>query len=480
MFPQTDTEQKQLLEQVEKAISFFSRGEHFGKSTQQYKLALEWLKNFPGFIDPKRKTDLFHGVQATFNVTEAEIYADIAGLELPTQKNGFQPTAEQILERTLPQHGWLRDYAEYSRFVEIPMSYSLFCSLVVLGAALGRRVFLPEGHHNIYPNLSTLLIGPPAKLHKSTAVNMAKKLVIQTQLCSVFPDKLTPEALITELKLNGLEQFIGASELSMFFGKQRYNEGLIPTFLKMLDTEDVPVKVSTQARGTEEVTGATLYMIGGSTMSLLIGSSAKEVTSSGFLSRFCPVVEDDTDRCFAFPQKADVVYENRMVLTLERLRRMAGPVTFPPQAYKWYEGWYQQRWKQLKTIDDEDVVQSLGRGGVHVKKIAIALHAADHGDLAVCVKCLEMANTLLEYTEARIPKIIKAVTMPVKGGDADVVLAFIKKNGGAVDHSRLLRGLSSKGLDAQMLKRHIDTLKERQEILEKKHGALRFYILEET
>jgi hypothetical protein len=442
-------------------------------------VGLQWLSNFPGFIDPKRKAALLDGIQQTFGVSEAEVWADIAGMELPPapSRNGHEDP-ERVLEASLPQDGWLHDYAEYARFVEIPLAYSLCCGLVVLGTALGRRVYVQEGHFNVYPNLSTLLIGPPARLHKSTAVNMAKKLVISANLAPIFPDKITPEALITELTESGPLQFIGASELSMFFGKQKYNEGLIPVFLKMLDTEDVPVKVKSIARSTEYLEGVTLCMIGGSTMTLLTDSSAKEVTGSGFLSRFLPIVEEETQRCFPFPMRSEAIHENRLMLTLERMKSMSGEVSFEPKAHQWYDGWYRERWKQHQSITEDDLLQCMGRGAVHLKKIATLIHLADHKDFQICIRCLEAANTLLAYSEARLPRIIKAVNTNQRSEETECVLSQLRKNGGAMDHSRLLRSLSSKGIDAARLKALLDTLKQSQEIRETQKGNLRFYVLE--
>lgn len=468
------------IDQVDTVIRLL-KGKKLSRDSKPFPIAIQWA-GYQGDVDQGRKAHLLETICATFDITEQEIYATIAGRTLPAVGPGGNSLsvgdAESRLEASLPNTGWLGTYISFTRETEAPLSYHVFCSLVLLGSALGRKVCRPKGHFNIYPNLCALLIGPPGRVRKSTAVGIARSLVVKGNLCPVLSNKVTPESLVTELLQNGGHQFVGAPELSVFLGKQRYNEGLISLLLNLLDTEDTPIKVRTVARQEELLENITLCMLGGSTMSLLTNATADQVASSGFLSRFVPVVEEDTGRCFPNPSRGPVNLENTLLITLDRLKLAKGPVSLSTVAQTWYNDWYHRRWRRMKEITDETLAQTMERGPVHLEKMAMLLHLADHKTMEVCPECFEVADTLLSYAESRLPKIVAAINTSTRSVESDYVLDQIRRHGGAVDHSKLLRAVSSRGIDATGFKRCMDTLKEQGVVRGEKRGSLRFYILE--
>ena len=52
-------------------------------------------------------------------------------------------------------------YFEYTGETESPQIYHRWCALSMVGALLGRRVYLPFGHAPIYPNMYIMLEGNP-------------------------------------------------------------------------------------------------------------------------------------------------------------------------------------------------------------------------------------------------------------------------------------------------------------------------------
>lgn len=466
------------IQQVDTVIRLLT-GHKLPRDSKPFLAAIGWA-GYQGEVDQGRKALLFSTICDTFDISETEIYAAISGRILPHTNGHSAPSLadnEANLEASISS-SWLSTYTSYTRGCEAPLSYHLFSSLVLLGAALGRRVYRPKGHFNIYPNLCAILIGPPGRVRKSTAVGIARGLVIKGDLCPVLSDKITPESLVTELVENGANQFIGAPELSVFLGRQRYNEGLIPLLLRLLDTNDEPVKIKTVSRGEEIVDRPTLCMLGGSTMSLLTNATADQVAGSGFLSRMIPVVEQDTPRCFYNPPPPPIGAENELQITLARLKQISGEMSLTEGSDRWLEDWYNTRWKAMKEIEDEMLAQCMERGPVHLERMAMLLSLADHNDLCIREECFHTAATLLSYAEARLPKIVSAINTNVRTGDTEFVLEQIRKAGGAIDHSKLLRSVSNRGIDAATMRRHIDTLKEQGVVSDQKRGTLRFYILE--
>lgn len=473
-------------EQIQTVIRMLD-GRHWSRPSKQFDVVLGWMKyclktyNLDGEgVNDNQARQLLVAACSAFDITKEELYGAMAGVATivpttpPTQQHH-----ERELEAKIPKGGWLEHYIEYTRFTEIPLSFHIFSSLAILGCAVGRKVYFRKGHHSIYCNMRVLLIAPPGRCRKSTCVDIAQTLIVKADLCPVMADKITPEAISKAVQREGPHQFIGASELSVFLGKQRYMEGQIPLLLKTLDDRDIPFKIETSSGGVVELPPLSFSFLGGSTMSLLTGATSEQVASSGFLSRFVTVIEEDTSRCFPDALASDISHSNHLYKTLDRVRLMEGCWDRTPTGQEWYNNYYHTVWQKMKEIDDETTAQILERSPIHLQRIATLIHLADCGDLVVCDRCLETARVLMEYAERHVPMMSRTIGQTLRANDAEYVLAQIKRVGGCVDHSRLLRLVSNKGIDATSMKRCIETLKESERVKEEKRGPLRYYLLEE-
>jgi hypothetical protein len=288
-------------------------------------------------------------------------------------------------------------------------------------------------------------------------------------------DKITPERMQTALLRDGGTQFIYAPEASVFFGRQKYNEGLTTLMLRLLDCPD-HFEVETQARQKEPVENIALCILAGSTLSLLANSAPEEVTSSGFLNRFVLVVEEDTCREFPEPEEGLISLREKLDAELERLKTFSGEMTWQFAAKKWYDEWYHQRKLRNKQQADEITVEVLERLTDHFLRTVMLVHLTQCDDMHMCVGCCETAARLIEYTEKSIPRTVAALKQTIVSQDTDYVLDTLRRLGGAADHSRLLRRCGAR-LDATRFKKHISTLVEQKIIKEEVRGAARYYII---
>lgn len=80
---------------------------------------------------------------------------------------------------------YLRDYVHYNSGNECPAQYHVWCALSLLGAILGRKVWVMHGDYfQVYGNLYVCLVGD-AGSGKSTAKNTPKKIINK-----IFPEYL--------------------------------------------------------------------------------------------------------------------------------------------------------------------------------------------------------------------------------------------------------------------------------------------------
>jgi len=461
-------------EQIDKVIQMLE-GKHLSRDSKPYAAALEWLAYLQKTADASRHRRLLEVISATFSVDTSEILGQLVGFT-PHSESANGAGSEAALRARLSKGGWLEWYSQYTAKTESPLSYHVFCSLCILGAACGRRLWKPKGFFNIYPNYCVLLIGPPARVAKTSAIEVAKGFIENACLCPIMADKPTPEAICQAVKETGGHQFVFAPEASVFFGRQKYNEGLTTLMLRLLDSP-AKFEIRTMGRGSEIVENIAFTVLGGSTLSLLATATPDAVTSSGFLSRFVIVVENDSEREFDEPAKGEKALEGKLYETIERMKSFSGEVDYTPAAQTWFKEWYHARKQKTREIESDAMAESLSRFTVHLERTAILIHLAEHDDMHVCEQCFSVADGLLDYVERRLPSAIIAVDRMGRTQDVDFIFEKLKKLGGLADHSTLLRRVSSR-MGATQFRAHIQTLQEQGSIRVVQKGPATVYVIE--
>jgi hypothetical protein len=186
---------------------------------------------------------------------------------------------------------------------EAPNSFILFSAMSMLGACLGRRVYMDMDIHIVRPMLNMIFIGPSG-IGKSSSVSIAKRLM------KYMPPIHTPQFIeggSTKEKLhedlgNQSKAIVFAPELAAFFSKEKYKEALIPYVTNLLDYED-RIELRTRRDGTVVVNEPSVSIIGGSTLDWLQDQLPSSALGGGFLARFLILNEDTKGRRIANPHR---------------------------------------------------------------------------------------------------------------------------------------------------------------------------------
>lgn len=224
------------------------------------------------------------------------------------------------LTKCIPKDSWFLQWMNCWPLAEAPKSYILFSGMAMLGAALGRRVYLDLDVHRLYPLLNLLLIGPSG-IGKSTALRdiALKSLVGMLPLedqPQVITGKTTKEALHADLMTNP-HSIIMASELANLFSKEKYQEGMIPYVTDLLDLE--PARIRTKSGGSLIILKPECCILGGSTKAWLQDMLPNNAGEGGFLPRFFIVKEDNKFQRVADPRRM-MTERQRESLAVERIR----------------------------------------------------------------------------------------------------------------------------------------------------------------
>jgi len=405
-------------------------------------------------------------------------------------KKVAEETKKEIEVKTrkdvFPQDGWLKSYMDYSSYSESPTLFHFWVGIGTLSAVLQRNVWVDYGYMQLFPNFLIILVGPTG-IMKSSAIKIStRNLLSNLEFINMLSDKVTPERLIHVLKKGKVKLedgvvrsthdaigFIQASELSVFFGKQSYNEGLIQLITDLADCPD-KWETSTFTRGDEMLKNVHVTMLGGTTPEWMHSALPDTAAEGGFFGRFIWVFQAKSDRCVSWPSLPEGLDTSILVEELNELHKLKGKFEVSAVARKWFDDWYREGKK--KIIVDPKTLGYFARRHVYLLKLGMIL-AASRFEMEISVARMEEALMLLEDMEKFLPKIYEYSDMTAQGKNQHRILSQLRRSGEVV-HSELL-AMNSKWLDSFSFRKVMDTLYEMR-LIERKtlHGLTTYSIKE--
>ncbi len=361
---------------------------------------------------------------------------------------------------------YLRTYTDLLAKTEVPPRFAIWCGISSILAGLERRIWIEQGMYRIYPNTYIILVAASGQ-KKSTAINLMSKLLRRIEDGpTIVAQKITPEALITAIKVvaaegDKIKQKCGgvlvADELAVFLDRNALERGLGPVLTALYDC--TPFEYQTLKRGVDKIDDGYLSILGGTTIELLRSSLPKDAIGGGFTSRTVFVYEDQRAAPVPWiehdPRQAEI--EANLITYLEELQSFTGPIELDPDARTYFEAKYRQRYADENGFRNDGMMQGYeNRRHAHLFKTAMALMMSEEPTLRMTRAHVEGANILLEEAEEHMPKVMELITSTDTGVAGNRVLAYItaKKQ---VSRSDIVRKFSNQ-LDAMELSKIIDTL----------------------
>lgn len=331
----------------------------------------------------------------------------------------------------LPRDSWFRRWMEIWPTSESPKSFLLFSGMAMLGACLGRRVWLDQDIHQVRPMLNLLLIGPSG-IGKSSAVKIAKRLlpyVPEYQRPQFIEGGSTKEKLHMDL-VDQPKAILFAPELAAFFSKEKYKENLIPYVTNLLDYEDA-IEIRTRRDGIVTVLNPSVSVLGASTLEWLQDQLPDSAVSGGFLARFLILNEDAKGQRIANPHRL-LSTAGRAKLEAQRARVLAefselftvheGNIDYEDyEAAETYAKWYNSYQPASGYL-----APFAARAGELILRLSMLLAISGRRN-AISSEDITSAITLYTYIASRLDRIVVA-TNP-QGKLAALVLATVGVEG---------------------------------------------------
>jgi len=286
----------------------------------------------------------------------------------------------------------------------------------------------------VYPNLYVVFVSPPGT-GKSTASDIGESLLrrlnpgVRPRLRS---GKVTPEAFRNWLSrrenisdhpaLDGAIGTVFADELSVFLGKQRYNEGMVSMLTKIYNCPD-EYDDETVAWGNIRLKNVCINFIGTTVDDALIRSVNENALLGGFVSRVLWVVGEDEGIRVPFPRPLDDKRGRILLDHLLSLTNLNGEITFNEDARNFYDVWYRKQPRSHPTI-----AGFYERKPTHAIKIAMLLQAADYRRRGRIIEQhhVETAAEICTRLEPDVESVVTAITTGLSGRRVDQVHEFIR------------------------------------------------------
>ena len=337
---------------------------------------------------------------------------------------------------------FLDTYAQFSADTEIPKSYTLYTGLGVLSALAGGKVWVDMGSYVTSPQLYVCLVGPPGNL-KSSALDVGENLMRQMGTVKLSSDSLSYRALIEEIKENETEvDFDGQkrviapltcclTELSNFLlnGGPQTIDICTTIYGKRL------YKYKTQWKGTVDIAGPYLVIIGCATPAWITNRLKDDVISGGFSRRVLWVYETDGVAAEPFMERSPK--QNELWATLlamaKEIQKMKGKVKWSVEARDCYIDWTKRReTENRELLLDQAASYYLRTKHVQVQKIAMLLCLSNFSGLTLSAHHINGALKLLSLIENSLPVVFAGIGKNPNNASAVALVEQIERVGGSM------------------------------------------------
>lgn len=343
--------------------------------------------------------------------------------------------SSQLPERRLDS--WLKGYQEYTEGTETPPIFHLWVALGTIAGAAQRKIFLDADYYRVYSNLFIILVSPPGKSRKSTALRIGKNLLKKvpdyghdinfTTQASSMAAVVKQFAAINNAEHQSLTAF--SSELGSLLGSKSTE---MTDFLTDIYDCEPDWDKQTIARGLEKIEYPWFNLIGATTPQWLGDNLSKTAVEGGFVARTL-FVYDETRRRVAFPHLTEAQKKMRkdLIYDLAVIAQTKGEFKFDKDAYAYYEHWYEN----VLKIDTTDYRLSgfFERKHVHVLKVAMAIRLSEmraNEKLLLTKDSIKAAIGMIEELEPGMKTAFSAVGGNIYSTDLERIKAQISMNGG--------------------------------------------------
>lgn len=367
----------------------------------------------------------------------------------PSTDDSSLPDGKSSPQTSRELGNWLSAYAEYSSESESPEDYHLWTGLSIIASAVRRNVSLDQGIYTLHPHMFVMLVGPPGKVGKSTAIRMGRRLLLGVDGINFGPDSVTREELIRQIAKVGQ----GKPQAAMTIHSTELSDLIEPSgvtmisFLTTIYDGDDRWKYATKGSGRDDIGKPSLNILAGTTPSWIADGLPSDIIGHGFIARVIFVYAEEPRYLKPFPRSPSKSLTRKLVNDLDHISRLEGEFIWGKGSKKTYAQMY--RILARTRPKDYRIEGFHNRKKIHILKIAMLLSIAESDDLTIHTRDLDAAWSLLSTVERDMARAFSAVGSHEQASNIERILARITYEG-AMTQSEIYNEFFAMGGDQDM------------------------------
>ena len=332
---------------------------------------------------------------------------------------------------------WLQSYVHYCHDSEPPTKFHEWMGVSIISSALQRKCRLEWGSLTFYPNFYIVLVAPPGKARKGTAMAFAQSFISKMNI-PLISDTTSLQALIRRMSesTNTEESAEGyfeshssvtafSPELSVFLGFS--NKELISNLCNFYDCLDI-FRYETISRDVEEVIGVFLTLVGATTPTQVKETMSVESIGMGLTSRFIFVYEDKIKKRVVCPfftmSEEGKQLEKDLISDLTKIRSIRGSFKVTKGFLNYWTSWY-GNYPEESKIDPSHFGNYWERRPAHIFKLSMIMSASESNNRRITDKHLQAAIRFLEETEIKMYKSFQLAGQSSQADNLQKIMTFI-------------------------------------------------------
>lgn len=338
--------------------------------------------------------------------------------------------------------GWIENYIEFMQHTEPAAVFDKWTAHSMIAAALRKKVKLPYGRINYYPNLYVLFVAEPGIARKTQAITFGLKLLKEVPGIVISADQITKEALLQDMEGSTLDEpmpngetlshssiSIISKEFESFLGQKKENTRMIVFLTDMFDCSEMPVKYRTKNSGDSTIPSPFVNLLGATTPESLASCLPVSAVGGGLTSRMLFIWADDKKCKSPKPQmtEAELVMQESLIQDLYHISRLSGDYVMSAEAdskwFNWYMA-YDERDKNRVCLD-KSFAGWYARKPMYILKMAINRAASEYNDMVIEWRHITAAIADIESVERDMGLVFRAIGKSDVASEVDTVMQLI-------------------------------------------------------
>jgi hypothetical protein len=364
--------------------------------------------------------------------------------------------AERLIESS-----WLDAYLAYTAESESPEEYHLWTGISVIAGALQRHVFFDMGYFLLYPNMYIVLVGPPGRCKKSTAMRIGRDVLKAVPSAKFTADSTTREKLIINLSQALKDGASAMTAHSTEFATMLTSSGM-DMVVFLTDIFDCPPswEHDTKAGGKNTIKAPFLNLLGATTPDWISRAMPLDTIGVGLTSRIIFVHQDTPRVADPIPKltEAQKALSQILISDLIGIASLSGEYKLSTEADGHYREWYRARLNNPNPTGDPRLAGYFERKPMHLLKLAMIVAASRRDALVIEETDMTGAMDILEKIESKMTRVFSGVGKnPLQADKEAVLIAIIESGPKGMSMGELL-GMFNYSLRKDELAEVLDTL----------------------